>query len=299
MDEIAAVEQLLERCRLASADASDVVVGVGDDAAVVALSGRVVVSIDTVVDGVHADLAASSLDDFGWRAITTAVSDLAAMGVRPVGVVVAVVAPILDCLAELYDGVLAAARDLNAPVIGGDVVRGPIWSVTVTAIGDDDGRGVLRRNGARPGDTLFVTGPLGAAAVGLRALRSGGDEAATLAHRRPLARLREGRAARDGGASAMCDCSDGLSLDLDRLARASGVGIALDAVPIAAGATLEDALGGGDDYELIIATPQPHELEAAFAEAECRPPIRIGSATTDRSQRTLGGAPLPLRGWRH
>jgi len=299
MDEIAAVERLLERCRSLGSEASGIEVGVGDDAAVLALSGRTVVSVDTVVDGVHADLSASSLEDFGWRSMTTAVSDLAAMGVRPVGVVVAVVAPKFDELEELYDGVLAAAIDLGAPVVGGDVVRGPIWSVTVTAFGDDDGRGVVLRSGARPGDTLFVTGELGAAAASLRALRSGGDDASTLAHRRPLARMAEGRAARAAGVSAMCDCSDGLSLDLDRIARASGVGVDLDEVPVAGGATLDDALGGGDDYELIIATGNPEVLEDAFTVAGLRPPVRIGTATSDPAQRTLRGAPLPLRGWRH
>jgi thiamine-monophosphate kinase len=299
MDEVEALEQLLERCRLLGVDDSAVAVGVGDDAAVLALSGRAVVSVDTVVDGVHADLSVSSLEDFGWRAMTTAVSDLAAMGVRPAGVVVAVVAPNFDDLAELYDGILAAAIDLGTPVIGGDVVRGPIFTVTVTALGDDEGSGVVLRSGARPGDTLFVTGPLGAAAAALRAQRAGYDGRATLAHRRPLARLAEGIAARAAGASAMCDCSDGLSLDLDRIARASGVGIALDEVPIAQGASLEEALGGGDDYELIIATSDPRALEDAFRSAGCRPLFRLGTATTDRSERTLRGAPLPLGGWRH
>ncbi len=119
------------------------------------------------------------------------------------------------------------------------------------------------------------------------------------AHRRPRARLAEGRVARRAGASAMMDVSDGLSIDLDRLARASGVGVRLSEVPVADGATLAEALGGGEDYELIVVTGNPEGLRAAFAGAGLRAPVRIGECTADRRERTLVGAPLARQGWEH
>ncbi len=119
------------------------------------------------------------------------------------------------------------------------------------------------------------------------------------AFRRPRARLVEGWTARQAGVSAMLDCSDGFSIDLYRLARASGVGLRVDAVPAAPGATEDEALGGGEDYELLIATGDPDALSAAFAAAGLRPPIRIGECTADATERRLGAGELPLLGWQH
>jgi thiamine-monophosphate kinase len=114
-----------------------------------------------------------------------------------------------------------------------------------------------------------------------------------------VARLAEGETARRAGATAAIDISDGLAADVRHLADASGVGIALDVVPVAVGATDDEALGGGEDYELIIATGDPDGLTHAFAAAGLRAPIAIGICTSDTEERTLAGSDLPDSGWRH
>jgi thiamine-monophosphate kinase len=174
------------------------------------------------------------------------------------------------------------------------------------------GRAVLR-SGARPGDVLVVTGDLGASAAGLRLSRErsiANDEERALIHRslRPTARVGEGASLARAGATAMIDLSDGLSLDLARLCRASRVGAAieLDAVPVAHGATLPEALGGGEDYELLATLPTAaavdevgHELEDGFAVAL----TAIGTIVEGAGVMATGadGTPRPLEatGWDH
>jgi thiamine-monophosphate kinase len=299
--ERAAVERL--RRRLPGPPPGEV--WIGDDAAVLARpEGRLIVTTDLTVAGVHGDLRHIGLEDFGWRALVRAVSDVAAMGGRPVGAVVAVAAPPDTDLDALYDGIAAAAVAHGCPVVGGDLSTATQLVVAVTVDGDlGDGPAVLR-SGARPGDALVVSGPLGGAAAGLRALSTGGrhgvrEDGIVHAHLRPRARLAEGEAARRAGASAMIDVSDGLLLDLARLADASGVGFALEAVPVHEGASLEDALGGGDDYELVMAHPDGAALAAAFAELGLRPPFVMGTCVAEPGRRTLGGAPVRPRGFEH
>lgn len=161
----------------------------------------------------------------------------------------------------------------------------------------------MLRSGARTGDALFVTGPLGGSAAGLRVLRGRRIDGATAElvawHRRPRARLREGWQARLSGATAMIDVSDGLGRDLDRLAVASGVGVALSEVPVVPGARLEEALGGGEDFELVMATAAPERLVADFAQAGLRTPVRIGSCTEAPRERRWDGGSFPAAGFRH
>lgn len=282
---------------------------------VAAPEGFLVVSVDTAVAGVHADLSVTGLDDFGFKALTAAVSDLAAMGADPLHALVALCVPpgpsAPGAVTLLGEGLAGASRAWSCPVIGGDLTSSPVVVVSVTVVGalragaGADG-GPLTRSGAGPGDAIFVTGPLGAAAAGLRILReaqsrtrpfSDEEEAAALAHRRPVARLDEGRTARLAGARAALDVSDGLGLDLHRLATASSVGFVVESVPIAPGATIEEALGGGDDYELVVATPRPEVLRRAFTEAGLREPIEIGRCVEDLTVRTLDGDPLEPVGW--
>jgi len=130
-----------------------------------------------------------------------------------------------------------------------------------------------------------VTGPLGAASAALRERR---------ASARVTPRVAEGVAARVGGATAMLDLSDGLLMDLRRLAEASGVGVVVDDVPVGPGATIDDALGGGDDYELLFAAPTAPSFPAGLTV-----PIAIGRCTDDPSERRLGTGPLPEGGWEH
>lgn len=278
-------------------------VWIGDDAAVVAApSGRLVFATDAAVAGVHADLSLTGLDDLGWKALTATLSDIGAVGGRPSYAVVDFCVPPGTDLVLLATGVAEAAVEWRCPVVGGDVTTASQVVVGAAATGVLEGEGSpVLRSGASPGDRLVVTGPLGASAAGLRLLRAGAREpaAAIAAHRRPRARLAEGVVARRAGATAMMDVSDGLGIDLHRLAEASGVGVSLDTVPVADGATEEEALGGGEDFELVIATPDPVHLAEAFAAAGLRPPIEVGRCTEDVGERTLRGQPFARAGFEH
>ena len=295
-------------------------VWIGDDAALVRCPpGGLLLAVDAVVAGVHADLSLVSLADLGWKAHTVAVSDIAAMGGEPGHALVALCVPPGTEVDQVVGGLAAAAARWGCPVVGGDLSEADqlVAAVTVTGTIDEGGPPALTRTGAAAGDRLFVTGPLGGSAAGLRLLSAraaegpglGGlaesegwsalEEALVAAHRRPEARLAEGREARRAGASAAMDISDGLGVDLDRLARASGVGVRLWDVPVRPGATLEEALGGGEDYELVLASPDPDRLVAAFAAAGLRPPLVVGECTADPGERTLAGRPLARSGWEH
>ena len=240
--------------------------GLRDDAAVVDVpgGGSVVVSVDSTVEGVHVDLSVCSAADLGWKALMGALSDLAAMGASPLGSLVALCVPGGSGHGEVALGVMGGVAEASTatgcPVVGGDVSAAGELVVAVTVLGAIEGdAAAVSRSGASAGDALLVTGPCGGSAAGLRELRAGAAGAVGSgagsgdAYRRPVARLREGEAARRAGATAMIDISDGLALDLHRLADASDVGFALESVPVADGATLEEALGGGEDYELLIA----------------------------------------------
>ncbi len=284
-------------------------IGIGDDAAVVTFptSGPIVAATDLVVAGVHVDLGLCALDDVGYKALMVSLSDLAAMGARPEYALVSIAAPPGTDLVLLGAGAAQAAAEVGCVVVGGDLSGSPVLTVCTAVFGSlagAPGSGALLRSGAEPGDRLFVTGALGGSAAGLRLLREGGPtDPSSLGlahrHRRPVARIAEGEVARASGASAAIDISDGLGADVRHLAEASGVGVALDRVPVAGGATTEEALDGGEDYELIIATRGPERLVAAFAAAGLRPLLAVGHCTDRTGEHTLAGRPLPLGGWRH
>ncbi len=300
LDELVALEQITSW--LPGAPPGQV--WIGDDAAVLpGVGDSLLVATDLMVAGVHADLALVGLDDLGWRAIAANVSDVAAMAGWPLHVVVSLACPQGTDLEFLYSGIRAACAEYGCPVVGGDLSAAVDLVVSVTVVGTTRGKAAVLRSGARAGDAIFVTGPLGASAAGLAALRRGDDSAASAplrgAHRRPRARLSEGQAARGGGATAMIDVSDGLGLDLDRLASASAVGIRLDDVPVSPGADVEDALGGGEDYELVFTAPSEDEVKRSFEDGGLRSPIRIGMCTAEPDERLLRSQPLPRAGWRH
>jgi thiamine-monophosphate kinase len=287
--------------------------GLRDDAAVVEVpgGGSLVVSTDSVVAGIHVDLVICSPADVGWKALMGAVSDLAAMGARPVGALVALCVPggEGEVTLGLTQGVAEASKESGCPVVGGDLSEAGVLTVVVTVMGTVDGGIAVERAGAGPGDALLITGPCGGSAAGLRVLRAdprhdewgAAEGALAAAYRRPVARLAEGEAARLAGAHAIIDVSDGLALDLHRLADASGVGFALESIPVAEGATLEEALGGGEDYELIVAMdPQDVATYASrCAAAGLRPPLYIGVTCADPSDRRLGDEELGCLGWQH
>ncbi len=285
--------------------------GLRDDAAVLDLpgAGPLVASVDSVVEGVHVDLSVCSPGDVGWKALMGALSDLAAVGAAPIGALVALCVPGGAGEGELALGVMAGVAEASAagacPVVGGDVSESGQLAVAVTVLGtiEPGGRGPVSRAGARPGDVVLVTGPCGGSAAGLRELRTGGpaEGARAAAYRRPEARLREGALARKGGAHAMIDVSDGLALDLHRLADASHVGFRLEEVPVAPGATEDEALGGGEDYELVVAIG-PSDADALmerFAAEGLRHPVVAGMVVDDVSVRTLRGRALGRMGWQH
>lgn len=310
--EDAVVRRMASMFAAASGGAPAGEIWIGDDAAIVAPpDGRLVLCCDAAVAGVHADLALVGLDDLGWKALTATVSDVGAVGARPCHALLTFCVPPGTDLERLARGAAEASACWGCPVIGGDVTASAQVMVSVAATGVLGGPAPpVLRSGAAAGDHLVVTGPLGASAAGLRVLRAHARGAAVdaddatadvlmRAHRRPVARLAEGIAARDAGATAMMDVSDGLAIDLHRMAEASGVGFALDQVPVAPGATEEEALSGGEDYELVIATPDPERLAGAFAGGGLRPPIEIGRCTEDPHERTLRGAVVTRRGFEH
>jgi thiamine-monophosphate kinase len=294
----------------------------GDDTAVVAIPGlgavssggdRLLLTADAVVAGIDADLSLTSLPDLGWKAMVVNLSDIAAMGGVPGHALVSVIGAGPQQLSSLYEGILEAAAAYNCPVVGGDLSSGAELVVSVALTGWVSGPPVLR-SGARPGDTIWVTGPLGGAAAGLRLLKQAGPPSATephlwtegeselvRAHARPRPALAEGAVAREAGATAMIDVSDGLAADISHIADLSGVGFELLDVPIAPGATLAEALGGGDDYVLAFTMPDRTGAGVAevFSAAGLSPPYRIGTCLPDRSQRSLRGRDLEVTGWDH
>jgi thiamine-monophosphate kinase len=214
------------------------VVGVEHDAAQI---DGLVVTQDALVEGVHFRFDLVDWRELGYRAAAVNLSDLAASGAEPLGLVVSLAAPTLDGAIELYEGIAEA----GVPVRGGDTTKADAVMISVTALGRAER--VPGRAGARPGDLLVVTGPLGAAAVAFREGRLA----------RPPIRLDEGRRLA-AAANAMLDISDGLGADAAHIAERSGCRLVLDldAVPLAPGATLAD-LEFGEDYELLAATPDP------------------------------------------
>jgi thiamine-monophosphate kinase len=284
-------------------------VWIGDDAAVLRPpEGPLLLAADALVEGLHWDPALTGFDDAGWKALAVNVSDVAAMGGRPLHAVVTVTVPSgrAGDVDRMYDGIEAAAKALDCPIVGGDLTGGPALVVTVAVTGTVDGTPVLR-SGARPGDLLLVTGALGAASAALRERRP---------PPRVAPRVAEGTAARLGGATAMLDLSDGLSLDLSRLCQESGVGarVQLPDLPLAPGlvdlaeATGVDpfdlALHGGEDYELLAALP-PRAVEGARQRVVERFGTRltaIGEVTEDREVVAVRGdeeSPLEPKGWDH
>lgn len=237
--------------------------GIGDDAAMLQVprGEQLVASTDSALEGVHFKRAWITPREIGYRAVTAALSDLAAMGAAPLGVLVSLQLSkaALKSINGIADGIGDAVKAAGTGIVGGNLSRGDVLGVTTTVLGH--AYAPLKRSGARPGDILYVTGKLGGPAAALRAFKSGkkpGREAgARFAH--PMARIAEARWLATRGAVACIDVSDGLIADAGHLAAASAAAIDIDAerIPLVKGATLTDALSGGDEYELLVAMRAP------------------------------------------
>jgi thiamine-monophosphate kinase len=327
---------LVERITAALPRPGWVVVGPGDDAAVVEVVPRTleVLTTDAVVDGVHVDSSFTPPGAIGHRALAVNLSDLAAMGARPRSALLSLILPAafeVAALDQLLDGMVRLATRAGITIVGGNVTSSPAMLVVdVTATGHVPRRRILQRAGARVGDHVYVTGTLGDAALGLRLLQGSrtaelqrlpalSSAESTSAERRylfPEPRTRAGVALSDYKAATSCiDLSDGLADGVRRIAEASGVGITIDVDTLPLGpavaamrrddprAALELALGGGDDYELLF-TVSPRargRLRGVQRTVGDLPITRIGTVTRAKDVRLRtadGDAPLP-RGFAH
>ncbi|KAB7622758.1 thiamine-phosphate kinase [Alkalilimnicola sp. S0819] len=269
----------------------DVLLGIGDDAALVRPRADLAMALDTLVAGVHFPLDAPP-ESIGHKALAVNLSDLAAMGARPAWFLLGLTLERADStwLAAFSEGLRGLGRTHGVALVGGDVTRGPL-TLSVQVSGEVPAEQALRRDGARPGDGIYVSGTLGDAALGLALWQSGqrrGEYADWLVERlhRPTPRVALGLRLR-GLASACIDVSDGLYADLGHVLEASGVGarVELARLPLSKplralvpGAELWDtALCGGDDYELCFTVPPDREAALARVSAELSLPLsRIG-----------------------
>lgn len=321
---------LIERIRrrVPPADRA-LIVGIGDDAAVTApdRGALQVLTTDALVEGVHFDRRYSTPADIGYKALAVNVSDIASMGGRSRFALLSLMLPIEITVTEvdaLLDGLLDLAAQGRISLVGGNITRSPgPLVVDVTVVGSVRPRKVLTRAGGKPGDVLYVTGQVGAAAAGLDWLRTAevsgapprpSDEAlaeCVARHCRPEPRARVGAILGNARAATACmDLSDGLADAITQVSTASGTGARIDAalLPLHPGATewfdrrgmdpVSAAVAGGDDYELVFAVPPKRRgrLRTVIHEARGVSITRIGELTSDRSiglLRNGGLEPLP------
>ncbi|ERS87077.1 thiamine-monophosphate kinase [Marinobacter sp. C1S70] len=285
--------------------------GPGDDCAIqrVPPGQDLVFSVDTLVQGVHFPFDYSP-DYLGWRALAVAVSDLAAMGARPVCFTLALTLPDADAgwLKAFSEGLARASKAFGIALAGGDTTRGPL-TITIQVHGTVDNGRALYRSGAKPGDLICVSGPLGAAGAALDYLDETDPSPAQLAllshYHFPQPRLELGQQLA-GRASSAIDVSDGLLADLGHILEASGTGARIDTgrIPMMAqlvalkGENARDlALGAGDDYELCITIP-PGTFDT-LENTVARELIVIGEITSEPGLQLSGPAPGGIQGYEH
>ena len=305
-----------------------VVLGIGDDCALLRMrpGEEIAVTTDLSIEGRHFRLDWHEPEVVGHRTLSRGLSDLAAMGARPVAAFVSLgVRRDLkgrdDWVSRFYDGLLKLAREYETPLAGGDMAESPVVLADIVLVGAVERGKALRRSGARAGDAIYVSGELGGAAAGLEVLhssRKGSSQFAVhsslkehekllRAHLYPQPRVAQGLwLRRRGAATAAIDISDGLTTDLRHMCEESGLAAEVDeaALPVAAGATLEQALHGGEDYELLFTAAEETRIPRTIAGVRV---TRIG-----RMVRRARGRPLlsmkdadgsvralEARGWEH
>jgi thiamine-monophosphate kinase len=327
VDLVAAIRRIL------SGEPSEVVLGPGDDAALVEPGIHVgILTADMLVEGVHFERDSIAPRELGYKAVAVNVSDIAAMGGSPRYGLVSLGLPAdvgTHWVVELYGGLREAATEYAMSLVGGDTSRAGQIVVSVALTGEVARSRAVTRSGARPGDRIVVTGALGGAAGGLRLAQTPSHDVSRIlgsawgrellgAHVRPTARVGEGQGLAQAGATAMIDISDGLASDLARVCRESGVSAAvtLASIPVAEGLEelgraidgvdpLNLALNGGEDYELLATLPPEavgpagQKLHARFGTplteiGEIRPGEGLVAIEADGSER-----PLTPEGWDH
>ncbi len=252
-----------------------VLIGIGDDAACWRAEGLQIATIDTLIEDIHFNFKNITWHELGWKSMAVNLSDIAAMGGRPLYALVSLGIPgdtETESIVDLYKGMLELAKKFEVRIIGGDTVGSPVTAITLTIIGEAENQNrILKRSAAKPGDLVAVTGNFGASAAGLAMMQrkltfdKKTEAALREAHFKPTPRINEGQVLAKNAVKAAIDVSDGLLGDLEKLCLASGVGAKLysDRIPIHPAVlksfgneAVKLALTGGEDYELIFTTPQ-------------------------------------------
>lgn len=289
---------LIRQFSAKSKQSKSIIKSIGDDCAILRPRSNedLVFTTDFLLEGRHFELATHTAADIGHKALARSLSDLAAMGSEPVFCLVSLAIPpalTAHWLKGFYRGFLALASRYRITLAGGDLARFDKVLVDVMCCGRVPRGKALTRSGARPGDSIYVTGELGASAHGFSTRRG----PSWSRHLRPEPRIGAGISLRRLRASACMDLSDGLSLDLARLCREAQVSADITAIPVARGAILSEALHGGEDYELLFTAPPKKKVPARLGSL---PVTRIGIITLGNPGRVrLDGHPLDAKGFDH
>ncbi len=294
--------KLIERisARIPQARGAGLMLGIGDDCAVFRPRGAredLLFTTDLLVEDIHFRRETHRAEDIGWKALARGLSDIAAMGGEPRFCLVSLaLAPWNDArwLDRFYRGLLRLASREKTPLAGGDLGHSAKTTCDIVVCGAVPRGKYLRRDGARAGDAIYVSGELGGSALGLE----GAKGSARRRHLRPEPRLALGKYLRARlGATAAMDLSDGLSLDLHRLCKASGLSAEIVTPPRFRGATAAQALHGGEDYELLFTVPARRHVPEEFEELRL---TRIGTMRRGRAGEVLmNGAALEPKGYDH
>lgn len=254
---------------------------------------------DMMVENIHFRTSYLKAAEIGFKSMATNVSDMAAMGGFPRYATISLASPSKFDIKDFYEGVKAACLEYEFHIAGGDLSLSELTIVSIAMIGASYNQ-PIKRSTASLGDHIFVTGSLGGSAAGLELLQNDPGSTGPLIdiHKRPRARLQEARAMSMSGASSAIDVSDGLIADLNHICQESHLGAKLQDIPVTNGATLANALYGGEDYELVFSHPDPARVESAFASLDLAQPNRIGQFTSG-NEITLQGRPLEIKGYQH
>jgi thiamine-monophosphate kinase len=292
--------EILERVRRLAGGvrgSSRLRLGIGDDCAIYRPQSRheLLFTTDLLIENVHFRRETHTPRDIGYKALARGLSDLAAMGATPRFCLLSLAVPQWadgKYIDAIFQGLLKLAAETECPLAGGDLAVAPLLLCDIVACGSVPAGTALRRDGSRAGDSIWVSGRLGGSAFGLQ----NGRGPALRRHVRPEPRLRLGQYLR-GKANAAMDLSDGLSLDLSRLCTASGLAAEIEAPPLFPGASLEQGLNGGEDYELLFTVPRGIKIPASFEGLALACIGRVVKGTPGEVR--MNGEIVPPRGFDH